>query len=122
MELTVGLVAIAAGAAMAFAGWRAYSGRWRRWLAYGGLIPKVRSYPGLGLLYGGISFLLAPFAAWIAGAGAPKAAVAALVVPVLAGMLIWLLSHAWLPRFMRPAWVRATEQNEELYVRHRGDV
>lgn len=122
MELTVGLVAIAAGAAMAFAGWRAYSGRWRRWLAYGGLIPKVRSYPGLGLLYGGISFLLAPFAAWIAEAGAPKAAVAALVVPVLAGMLIWLLSHAWLPRFMRPAWVRATEQNKESYVRHRGDV
>ncbi|NMR29747.1 hypothetical protein [Crystallibacter degradans] len=121
MDVSGGLAGIAAGAAMVLAGWRAYSGRWRRWLAYTGLIPGVRSYPGLGLLYGGISFLLAPAAVWTAEAGAPKAAVAALIVPVLAGMLIWLLSHAWLPRFMRPEWVRATERNEELYARHQGD-
>ena len=105
---------------MAFAGWRAYSGRWRRWLAYTGLIPNAPSYTGLGLLYGGISFLLAPAAVWTAEAGAPKAVVAALVLPVLAGMLIWLLSHAWLPRFMRPAWVRTAEQMQVLRTRRRG--
>lgn len=106
---------------MVLAGWRAYSGRWRRWLAYGGLIPGVRSYPGLGFLYGGTAFVLAPAAAWLAGAGAPKAVVAAMVIPAIVGMLISLLSLAWLPRFMRPAWVRATEQNEELHARQQGD-
>ncbi len=113
-------MAIAAGAAMVLAGWRAYSGRWRRWLAYGGLFPNLRSYPGLGLLYGGTSFLLAPAAAWASEAGAPKAAVAALVLPAIAGMLIWLLSLAWLPRFMTPAWVRTAEQEQMPRVRPKG--
>jgi hypothetical protein len=64
--------------------------------------------------------LLAPAAAWASETGAPKAAVAALVLPAIAGMLIWLLSLAWLPRFMRPAWVRTAEQEQMPRVRQKG--
>jgi hypothetical protein len=116
----VGLAAIAAGAAMAVAGWRAYSGRWRRWLAYGGLVPGIRSYPGLGLLYGGIGFMLAPLAAWAAENGAPDAVTAAALLPAVAGILISLLSIVWLPRFMRPAWVRTAEHEEPLRLQQKG--
>lgn len=127
MDLYVELAALAAGAAMAVMGWRAYSGRWRKWVTYGGLVPGVRSYPAPGLLYAGIGFLLAPVAVWMSESATPKPLLAATVVVAIGGVLIGLLSMAWLPRFMRPAWVRSAEEAERnprprLLVRQRPDA
>ncbi|NOJ62670.1 MULTISPECIES: hypothetical protein [unclassified Arthrobacter] len=108
MDFSVGLISFVAGVIMTLCGVNAYRGRWRTWLQPG-LIPRVDSYVGLGLLFGGIGFALAPLAALLADVNAPRPLTVVAVGMTMTGILLWLLSTAWLPRFMRPAWVRAEQ-------------
>lgn len=108
------VVILALGAWATYAGCRAYSGRWRAWRSIPGLLPKVRSYPGLGLLYAGIGFLAGAAAVAVGADGAPRPLLAGLLIIMLAGLGIFLLSFVWLPRLMRPAWVRAEDETEQL--------
>lgn len=114
MELPVGLVSLLAGLIMVLCGINAYRGRWRKWLQPG-LIPKVDSYVGPGLLYGGIGFCLAPLSVLLADSNSPRPLTAAVVFLAIGGILIWLLSTAWLPKFMRPRWVKAKQGSSDLF-------
>lgn len=116
MDFSVGLISFLAGVIMTICGVNAYRGRWRSWLQPG-LIPRVDSYVGPGLLFGGIGFALAPLAALLADADAPRPLTAVTVGVAMTSILLWLLSTAWLPRFMRPAWVTA-EQDTEAAIPH----
>lgn len=114
MEFPVGLISLGAGVIMILCGINAYRGRWRKWLQPG-LIPAVDSYVGLGLLYGGIGFAVAPLAALLADSNSPKPVTALVAVVAIGGILLWLLSTAWLPRFMRPRWVKVKQGSADLF-------
>lgn len=99
---------------MVLCGINAYRGRWRKWLQPG-LIPKVDSYVGPGSLYAGIGFCLAPLSALLADSNSPRPLTAVVVFLTIGGVLVGLLSTAWLPRFMRPRWVKRKQESGDLF-------
>ncbi|MBD8044042.1 hypothetical protein H9638_09510 [Arthrobacter sp. Sa2BUA2] len=94
-------------------GWRAHTGRWRSWLGHPGLLPRVRAYPGLGMLYGGIGLLTGTLL-WDADPRSMgKPLLGLLLVLMLGGIWTFLVSLVWLPKFMLPDWVRVAERTTE---------
>jgi len=110
MAFILGLILGLAGLAM---GWRAYTGRWRTWLGQPGLVPRVRAYPALGMLYGGIGLLTAVLLWEVDPDSLAKPLLGVLLVLTLGGIWTFLVSLVWLPRFMLPRWVKMAEKVKE---------
>ena len=90
-------------------GWRAYTGRWRTWVGHPGLLPKVKAYPALGMLYGGIGLLTGTLLWDVDGDSLPRPLLAVLLTLLLGGIWTFLMSLVWLPGFMVPHWVKVAE-------------
>ncbi|MCC3281144.1 MULTISPECIES: hypothetical protein [Arthrobacter] len=91
----------------------AYTGRWRMWLGHPGLLPRVKAYPALGMLYGGVGLLTGTLLWDVDGDSIPRPLLAVLLVVILGGIWTFLMSLVWLPRFMIPRWVKITENVKE---------
>ncbi|MCQ1952640.1 MULTISPECIES: hypothetical protein [Arthrobacter] len=108
------LLGLALSLATIFQGWRAYTGRWRTWIGYPGLLPRLRAYPMLGMLYGGIGLLAGTVLVEADTDSLPRPVLAVLMMIFLAGIWTLLISVVWLPRFMVPRWVEAAERANGL--------
>ena len=94
-------------------GWRAHTGRWGTWVGHPGLLPRVKAYPALGLLYGGIGLLTGTLLWDVDADSLPKPILGVLLTVMLGGIWTFLVSLVWLPRFMVPGWVKSAEQARE---------
>ena len=108
------LLGLALSIATIVQGWRAYTGRWRTWIGFPGLVPRLRAYPTLGMLYGGIGLLAGTFLVGLDTDSMPRSLIGLLLLVSIAGVWTMLLSGVWLPRFMVPHWVEAAERANGL--------